>query len=188
LVEHFHGKEGVVGSSPIPGSRVGPERGTSGGKVIATIGVYGFDRDSFLATLRGAAVSLPESADQRAVLSEFSEAFERGDIDALVELMTEDAWLRMPPEPLEYQGRAAIAGFLRTRAIWRSERPVRLVPTRANGQPAFGYYVSDPHADVARVSGIFVLTMEGDAIRDRRSASAPLGRARCVRMLRFRAR
>ncbi len=110
--------------------------------------------------------ALPDSTGERALLTLFSEAFERGDIDELVELMTEDAWLRMPPEPHEYQGRAAIAEFFRTRAIWRGGQKVRLVATRANGRPAFGYYVSDPHADVARAGGIFVLTVEGDAVTD----------------------
>ena len=70
----------------------------------------------------------------------------------------------MPPEPHEYQGRAAIAEFLRTRAIWRSGRGIRLVPTRANGQPAFGYYLGDPHAGVVHAGGLFVLTLEGQAI------------------------
>jgi RNA polymerase sigma-70 factor (TIGR02960 family) len=109
-------------------------------------------------------VALPDSATERALLSSFGEAFEKGDIEALVELMTEDAWVRMPPEPHEYQGRPAIAEFLRTRAIWRDGRDIQLVPTRANGQPAFGYYVSDPHAGVARIGGIFVLTLDADAI------------------------
>ena len=41
---------------------------------------------------------------------------------------------------------------------------IRLVPTRANGAPAFAYYLNDPHADVARVGGVFVLNLEGDRI------------------------
>ena len=108
--------------------------------------------------------ALPDSPAQRALLSRFADAFERGDIDAVVALLTEDAWIRMPPEPHEYQGRPAIAAFLRTRGLWHSRRAVRLVPTQANGQPAFGYYLSDPHAGVARASGLFVLTVQGQAI------------------------
>ncbi|MEA2295833.1 MAG: polymerase sigma-70 factor, subfamily [Solirubrobacteraceae bacterium] len=108
--------------------------------------------------------TLPDSPAERALLSRFADAFERGDIDAVVALLTDDAWLRMPPEPHEYQGRPAIAAFLRTRGIWRSGRDIRLVPTRANGQPAFGYYLSDSHAGVARASGLFVLTLEDEAI------------------------
>jgi RNA polymerase sigma-70 factor (ECF subfamily) len=108
--------------------------------------------------------TLPDSPTQRALLTSFSEAFEGGDLDALVALLTEDAWIRMPPEPHEYQGRPAIAEFLRTRGIWRNGGGIRLVPTRANGQPAFAYYLSDPHADVAHAGGLFVLAIEDRAI------------------------
>jgi RNA polymerase sigma-70 factor (TIGR02960 family) len=113
---------------------------------------------------RPGGVGLPESPAQRALLSRFSDAFERGDIESLVALLTEDAWIRMPPEPQEYQGRAAIAEFLRTRTIWRDGGRIRLVPTRANGQPAFAYYLGDPQADVARAAGVFVLTLDDEAI------------------------
>ena len=87
MVEHFHGKEGVVGSSPIPGFHVGPERGTSGGTVIATIGVYGFERDSFLATLRDAEVNLVLDVRQRRGVrgSEYAWANSRRLQDALAE-------------------------------------------------------------------------------------------------------
>ena len=40
----------------------------------------------------------------------------------------------------------------------------RLVPTRANNQPAFGYYRADPHAPVAHVHSLVVLTLAGDKI------------------------
>jgi RNA polymerase sigma-70 factor (ECF subfamily) len=42
--------------------------------------------------------------------------------------------------------------------------PLRFVPTRANTQPAFGCYLPEPHAAIARPYGLFVLTLEGDAI------------------------
>jgi RNA polymerase sigma-70 factor (TIGR02960 family) len=108
--------------------------------------------------------TLPASPVERELLARFVDAFEGGDVDALVALLTDDAWIRMPPQPQEYQGRAAIAEFLRTRSLWTDARGVRLLPTRANGQPAFAYYLGDPQADVARASGIFVLTLAGDAI------------------------
>ncbi|MEP6954159.1 MAG: sigma-70 family RNA polymerase sigma factor [Solirubrobacteraceae bacterium] len=110
--------------------------------------------------------AVPDSPAQRALLVRFSDAFEAGDIDALVALLTDDAWLRMPPEPHEYQGRPAIAAFLRTRALWTSARGLRLVATRANGQPAFGYYVGDPNCGVARAAGLLVLGVEGAAITE----------------------
>ena len=49
----------------------------------------------------------------------------------------------------------------------REERrgaPLRLVPTRANTQPAFGCYLPVPETDVARAYALFVLTLEGDRI------------------------
>ena len=91
------------------------------------------------------------------------EAFQAADTDRLVALLTDDAWLTMPPEPLEYQGRAAIAEFFRTRAWW-GIRPVRLIPTRANNQPAFCYYGADPDTPVARAHSLVVLTLAADQI------------------------
>ena len=108
---------------------------------------------------------LPATAAQRELLAEFGAAFESGDIEAIVALLSEDAWIRMPPEPHEYQGREAIAGFLRSRGIGRDGGTrLRLVPTAANGQPAIAYYVDDPHAGVAHAGGLFVLTMRGAEI------------------------
>ena len=105
----------------------------------------------------------PRSARERAVIDRFVDAFEAADTTRLVALLTDDAWMSMPPEPLEYQGHAAIAEFYRSRTWW-GEHPVRLVPTRANGQPAFGYYLQDPHAPVDRAHGLIVLTLAGDKI------------------------
>lgn len=113
---------------------------------------------------RPAGGTLPDSPAERKLLSRFADAFQRGDVDAVVELLTEDAWIRMPPQPHEYQGRAAIAQFLRTRDIWRADLGIRLVPTRANGQPAFGYYMGDPNAGVSRAAGVLVLTLADEAI------------------------
>jgi RNA polymerase sigma-70 factor (ECF subfamily) len=108
--------------------------------------------------------ALPGSRAERDVLARFADAFESGDIDAVVALLTDDAWIRMPPEPHEYQGREAIGEFLRTRSLWTHGRGIRLVPTRANGQPAFAYYLGDPQAGVARAAGLFVLAFDGGAI------------------------
>ncbi|HYZ97446.1 MAG TPA: hypothetical protein VE575_01775, partial [Acidimicrobiales bacterium] len=71
--------------------------------------------------------------------------------------------LTMPPQPLEYQGHEAIAAFLRHRAELRGAA-LRVVPTRANSQPAFGCYLPDPHAAIARPYGLIVLMLGGDAI------------------------
>jgi RNA polymerase sigma-70 factor (ECF subfamily) len=66
--------------------------------------------------------------------------------------------------PLQYQGPAAIASFLRHRAASRGPGRVRLVPTRANTQPAFGLYLHDEHAPVARAATLLVLTLHGEKI------------------------
>jgi RNA polymerase sigma-70 factor (ECF subfamily) len=78
-------------------------------------------------------------------------------------VLTDDARLTMPPQPLEYQGHDAIAAFLRHREELRGT-PLRVVPTRANTQPAFGCYLPDAQAAIARAYGLIVLTLEGDAV------------------------
>jgi RNA polymerase sigma-70 factor (ECF subfamily) len=109
--------------------------------------------------------ALPRSEQERDVVSRFAEAFANDDVDGVVALLTEQAKATMPPEPLEYEGPAAIRAFPRNR-IPRRRLPgtVRLVPTRANGQPAFAYYLKDPQCGIARCNGLFVLTIEGDRI------------------------
>jgi RNA polymerase sigma-70 factor (ECF subfamily) len=106
---------------------------------------------------------LPHSPRERKIVSDFTVAFERGDVDAILALLTEDVWLTMPPLPLEYQGLAATGHFLTTIAL-RDGRRYRLVPTHANGQPAFGCYVLDPRTPVAHAHGLLVLTLCGDRI------------------------
>ncbi len=106
---------------------------------------------------------LPNSKLERDVVGSFADAVEAGDIDAMVALLTDDAWLTMPPEPSEYQGRDAIRMFLHDRQVRRGAA-LRLVPTRANGQAAFGCYLPSARAGIARAYGLFVLTLEGDGI------------------------
>ncbi len=106
---------------------------------------------------------LPNSKRERQIVGRLADAFEAGDIDGVVALLTDDGWLTMPPEPYEYQGRAAIAAFLSDRDTRRGA-PLRLVPTRANGQPAFGCYFPSPQTEVARPYGLLVLTLECDQI------------------------
>ncbi len=107
---------------------------------------------------------LPRSPEERDLLARFTDTFEEGDVDGIVALLTQDALLTMPPEPLEYQGHAAIHEFLADRFATHRGRRVRLVPTRANGQPAFGHYIEDAHARIGRFFGVIVLTLEGDRI------------------------
>ena len=106
----------------------------------------------------------PRSARERELTSRFADAFEAADADRLVALLTEDAWLTMPPEPVEYQGHAVITEFFRTRMARWGTRVPRLVPTRANNQPAFGYYLTDPPGPAAHGHSLIVLTLAGDKV------------------------
>ena len=107
---------------------------------------------------------LPRSAKERELAERFATAYSSDDIDGVIALLTDDAWFTMPPATLEYQGPPAISGFLTLSARYRGFRPTRLIPTRANGQPAFGCYVPDPHAALHHAHGVLVLTLEGDRI------------------------
>jgi hypothetical protein len=107
---------------------------------------------------------LPRSAREREVATRFATAFTGGDVDGVVALLTDDAWFTMPPATLEYQGPVAIAAFLRSVAAWRGSRRYRLIPTRANGQPAYGFYMADDQASSFCSHGLIVLTLEGDRI------------------------
>ena len=107
---------------------------------------------------------LPSSPSERELVGRFADAFENGSVEQIVALLTDDAWVTMPPEPFEYQGLAAIDEFFTQAFAARADRTDRLVPTRANGQPAFGHYIGDEHAPVVRGVGVIVLTLEGDQI------------------------
>jgi RNA polymerase sigma-70 factor (TIGR02960 family) len=100
---------------------------------------------------------------ERDLVGRFAEAVEDGDVDAMVALLTDDAWLSMPPLPHAYQGHGPIGAFLHG-AEERRGTPLRLVATRANTQPAFGCYLPDPRAGSARAVALFVLTLDGDRI------------------------
>ena len=107
---------------------------------------------------------LPRSTRERDLVERFAAAYADGDVGGVVALLTDDAWLSMPPVPLEYQGQAAIAAFLRESFRWRGGLRQRLIPTRANGQPAFGRYRADAHAPIFHANGLIVLTLAGDRI------------------------
>jgi RNA polymerase sigma-70 factor (ECF subfamily) len=106
----------------------------------------------------------PGSSDEQRLARLFAEAFSADDIDAVVALLTDRAWLTMPPAPHEYQGREAIARFLRVSAGWRPDRPVRLVATRANTRPAFGVFLADVEGSALLPIGMLVLTLSGDRV------------------------
>jgi RNA polymerase sigma-70 factor (TIGR02960 family) len=104
---------------------------------------------------------VPDSASEQALMARFVRAYESGDVDALVALLTDDVFISMPPIPLEYEGRDVVARLFA--GIFGSGRRVDLVPTRANGQPAFGAYLRGS-SGIRHGSGLFVLTLSGDRI------------------------
>ena len=123
-------------------------------------------RSAFESRLPAAArdrAPLPDSALERDIVGRFAVAVEDGDVEGMVALLTGDAWLTMPPLPHAYQGHEAIGAFLRG-SEERRGAPLRIVPTHANGQPAFGCYARMPETDVARAISLLVLTLEGDQI------------------------
>jgi RNA polymerase sigma-70 factor (TIGR02960 family) len=103
------------------------------------------------------------SAAEQDVVGQLTRAYENGDVDGLVALLTEDVLMTMPPIPLEYQGRELVARFLRA-AIFRPGITHRPIPTRANGQPAFVMYHPDPQSGIARPSGVLVFTLSGSRV------------------------
>ncbi len=115
--------------------------------------------------IAGHRVPLPDSPQERTVSERFAETFTAGDIDGLVALLTDDAWLAMPPAPHQYRGREAIAAFLSVFNTWRAGRRFRLLPTRANTQPAFGCYLAEPDGPTAHPAGILVLTPQDTRLR-----------------------
>ncbi len=105
----------------------------------------------------------PGSAAEQDLIAQLTRAFETGDVERLVALLTDDVVLTMPPVPLEHQGRELAARF-HASVTFRQGRTYRLVATRANGQPAFGVYVRDPRAKIAHANGLLVLTLAGGRI------------------------
>jgi RNA polymerase sigma-70 factor (ECF subfamily) len=104
---------------------------------------------------------VPGSPDEDAIVRKFVSAYESADLDALVALLTDDVFMSMPPMPLEYEGRDVVARFCA--GLFGAGRRYELVPTRANGQPAFGSYVRAP-TGISHGTGLFVLALTGDRI------------------------
>jgi hypothetical protein len=105
----------------------------------------------------------PANSAPERLVQLLADAIEAGDVAGIVELLADDAWLTMPPQPFEYQGHAAIASFLWHRFEIQGH-PLRVVTTRANTQPAFGCYFQGGSADVARPNGLLVLTLAGQQL------------------------
>ena len=103
-----------------------------------------------------------DAVAEDAIVAKFVRAWESADLDALIALLTDDVFISMPPMPFEYEGREIAARFFAS--IFGAGRRFDLVPTRANGQPAFGAYLRTP-SGVSHGAGLYVLTLDGDSIR-----------------------
>jgi hypothetical protein len=101
------------------------------------------------------------SPAEEALVAKFVRAYESADLDALVALLTDDVFMSMPPMPLEYEGRDVVARFCAL--LFGAGRKYDLVPTRANGQSAFGFYVHAP-SGIRHATGLVVLTLAGNRI------------------------
>jgi RNA polymerase sigma-70 factor (ECF subfamily) len=103
----------------------------------------------------------PSTDAQAAVAAAFSRAWEAADLDAVIALLTDDVFVSMPPMALEYVGRGAARDFCAS--ILRAGRRFDLVPTTANGQPAFGAYLRSADG-TRRGVGLYVLEVSGHRI------------------------
>ena len=101
------------------------------------------------------------SPPEDALVAKFVRAWESADLGTLVALLTDDVFISMPPMPFEYEGRDLVARFCGS--LFGAGRRFDLVPTRANGQPAFGAYLRAPNG-ISHGMGLYVLTLTGDRI------------------------
>ena len=100
------------------------------------------------------------SQAEEAIVAKFVHAYQSSDIDALVALLTDDVFISMPPQPHQYEGHDAAVRLL---ASTVGPHRYHFVPTRANGQPAFGIYRPAP-AGIRGGAELLVLTLSGDRI------------------------
>jgi RNA polymerase sigma-70 factor (TIGR02960 family) len=102
------------------------------------------------------------SSAEQELVAKFVRAYQSGDVDGLVALLTADVSVSMPPIPLEYQGRDVVARFYAN--VFGAGRAYDLVPTRANGQQAFGAYLRTPTGGIRHAAGLLVLSLTGEKI------------------------
>jgi RNA polymerase sigma-70 factor (TIGR02960 family) len=105
----------------------------------------------------------PDTTAERHLVAQLTDALERADVQALAGILAEDVRVSMPPAMLEYRGIDVALQFFAAVTL-RPDRSYRVAPTRANGDPAFGMYLADPHTGVFRAYGLLVVTIAGDRI------------------------
>jgi RNA polymerase sigma-70 factor (TIGR02960 family) len=99
----------------------------------------------------------------RELVRRYAAAWEAGDVEAIVAMLTDDARYSMPPLPTWYRGRADIRAFLVAGPLVRRWR---LVPAWANGQLAFGTYMWDEGRRAYRSAGLDLLTLRGGRVAE----------------------
>jgi RNA polymerase sigma-70 factor (TIGR02960 family) len=120
----------------------------------AVVGAAGALAKAEVAAAAGAPV-------EAGVVARFVRAWEAADVAGLVDLLTDDVFMSMPPMPFEYHGRDAVARF--SAALFDGGRRFDLVATRANGQPAFGAYLRAP-TGLRHGVGLYVLGLRAERI------------------------
>jgi RNA polymerase sigma-70 factor, ECF subfamily len=108
----------------------------------------------------------------REIVERYVDAFERADVDTVVEMLAADGAFTMPPLPTWYSGREAVAAFLKGHVL-ASENRWRLVPARANGQLAFGNYRLNEERATFEPRSISVLTLARVGIAEITTFLAP---------------
>lgn len=105
----------------------------------------------------------PASTEAEArLIQRFVAAWEAVDFEGIVELLSDDAVMTMPPEPMRLVGTTAIGDFFRTVPADGALERIRLVPARANCQPAVAAYLEDESGFQAY--GVMVFALEGDSV------------------------
>jgi RNA polymerase sigma-70 factor (ECF subfamily) len=106
------------------------------------------------------------SEDERRLLDAFIDTHERGDAEAALALIADDVRVTMPPLAMLYEGREQIAELMRTAFTTESHGEWRLVPTRANRQPAAASYLRRPGDTTFRAFKLDVLRVEDGRIAE----------------------
>lgn len=107
---------------------------------------------------------VPTDDVEQSLVRRYIEAWDAVDIGMLAGLLKSDVVMTMLP--LRYTGREAVAEFLATVPADGALDRFLLLPTRANRQPAVAVYRLDPDGQTYRAWGIFVLSVDGDAIAE----------------------
>ena len=102
----------------------------------------------------------------REIVEQYVDAWERGDVDAVVAMLTEDAAFSMPPLASWFRGHDGIRGFLERWSAAPATGAGARSRSRANGQPALAFYSWDEEQGAYLPFALNVLTFEGEKIKE----------------------